>query len=163
MAIPGIEQPDMLPITDSLRLRKYDGVHDFALKWYQDVELVYLVDGDKEPYSPDRLTRMYQYLSNAGELYFIEVWEGDAFQPIGDVTFWQEDMPIVIADSRYRGKKIGRQVISALIQRGKALGFPYVSVGEIYRWNEPSRRCFESLGFRAYEKTEKGAKYRLTL
>ena len=32
MAIPGIEQPEILPITDSLRLRKYDGIHDFALK-----------------------------------------------------------------------------------------------------------------------------------
>ena len=39
----------MLTISDTLRLRPYDGQHDFALAWYQDPELVYLVDGIKEP------------------------------------------------------------------------------------------------------------------
>ena len=33
MAIQGIEQPDILQIDDALRLRKYDGAHDFALEW----------------------------------------------------------------------------------------------------------------------------------
>ena len=32
MAIQGIEQPEVIQIDESLRLRKYDGVHDFALE-----------------------------------------------------------------------------------------------------------------------------------
>ena len=163
MAIQGIEQPENIQIDNTLRLRKYDGVFDFALEWYQDEDMVYMVDGVRSAYDMDRLARMYVYLNKAGELYFIEILENESYKPIGDVTFWQDDMPIVIGDPNFRGKGIGRKVISALVQRGRSLGFDYVSVGEIYDWNEPSRRCCESVGFRAYEKTEKGAKYRLTL
>ena len=163
MAIQGIEQPAIIQVDDTLRLRKYDGVHDFALEWYQDEETVYLVDGKRDPYTVERLGRMYRYLNNAGELYFIEVLENGTYKPIGDVTFWQEDMPIVIGDRNYRGKKIGRKVVSALVERGKELGYDHLEIGEIYGWNEGSRRCFESVGFQAYEKTEKGAKYRLLL
>ena len=161
--IQGIEQPALIQIDESLRLRKYDGVHDFALEWYLDEETVYLVDGKRDPYTVERLGRMYRYLNNAGELYFIEVLENGTYKPIGDVTFWQENMPIVIGDRNYRGKKIGRKVVSALVERGKELGYDHLEIGEIYGWNEGSRRCFESVGFQAYEKTEKGAKYRLLL
>ena len=161
--IQGIEQPALIQIDESLRLRKYDGVHDFALEWYLDEETVYLVDGKRDPYTVERLGRMYRYLNNAGELYFIEVLENSTYKPIGDVTFWQEDMPIVIGDRNYRGKKIGRKVVSALVERGKELSYDHLEIGEIYGWNEGSRRCFESVGFQAYEKTEKGAKYRLLL
>ena len=161
--IQGIEQPEIIQIDNTLRLRKYDGVHDFAEEWYLDEETVYLVDGKRDPYTMERLGGMYRYLNNAGELYFIEVLENGTYKPIGDVTFWQKDMPIVIGDARYRGKGIGRKVVSALVQRGKELGYDHLEIGEIYDWNEGSRRCFESVGFVACEKTEKGSKYRLTL
>jgi RimJ/RimL family protein N-acetyltransferase len=163
MAILGIEQPDVIQIDYTLRLRKYDGNHDFALAWYQDEETVWLVDGNRNPYTVERLEGMYRYLNNAGELYFIEVLENGIYKPIGDVTFWQEDMPIVIGDPNYRGKEIGRRVILSLIQRGKMLGYDRLEVGEIYNWNVGSRRCFESVGFTPYEKTEKGHSYRMSL
>ena len=163
MAIQGIEQPDIIQIDDTLRLRKYDGTHDFALAWYQDEETVWLVDGNRNPYTPERLAGMYHYLNEAGELYFIEIMENGTYKPIGDVTFWQEDMPIVIGDPNYRGNGIGRRVILALIQRGRMLGFDHLAVGEIYDWNECSCRCFESVGFTAYEKTDKGHSYRMSL
>ena len=86
-----------------------------------------------------------------------------AYKPVGDVTFWQEDMPIVIGDPAYRGKGIGRKVISTLIERGKELGYDHLAVEEIYDWNIGSRRCFESVGFVACEKSEKGSSYRLAL
>ena len=89
--------------------------------------------------------------------------ENDTYKPIGDVTFWQEDLPIVIGEPNYRGKGLGRKIISALIARGKELGFDHMAVEEIYDWNDASRRCFEALGFSAYEKTEMGARYRLSL
>ena len=106
---------------------------------------------------------MYHYLDNAGELYFIEALENGVYKPIGDVTFWQEDMPIVIGDPDYRGRGLGRKIISALVERGRELGYNRLGVDEIYDWNEGSKRCFESIGFTACEKTEKGSRYALIL
>ncbi|HGJ3672036.1 TPA: hypothetical protein ACJV7Z_000014 [Streptococcus pneumoniae] len=46
-----------------------------AFAWYQDVNLVYLVDGVKLPYSQATLEAMYSYLDRHGELFWIEVKE----------------------------------------------------------------------------------------
>lgn len=159
MAIEGIEQPEIIQVNDQIRLRRFDGKYDFAWEWYQDEELVYLVDGVYAPYDQARLKCMYEYLDEHGELYFIEILEHGRYIPIGDVTFWQYDMPIVIGDKRYRGKGIGKSVIAALIQRGRELGYEALYVDEIYGYNLASRKCFESLGFQAYEQTEKGYRY----
>ena len=163
MAIPGVQQPDLLPIGQGLRLRKYDGVYAFALPWYQDEDLLFLVDGKRTPYTLEKLGEMYTYLDRHGELYWIEILEGGAYRPIGDVTFSQEDMPIVIGEAQFRGKGIGRQVVSALVERGRALGYEKMYVAEIYSYNEGSKRCFEHAGFHVVEQTKTGARYAIEL
>ena len=163
MPITEINQPEILLVDDALRLRKFDGHFDFAFDWYQDVETVWLVDGNRNPYTHERLGRMYRYLNDHGELYFIEVLESNHWKSIGDVTFWREDMPIVIGDPDYRGRKIGTKVIAALIERGKQLGYDKLYVDEIYSHNTASRKCFQSMGFRAYEATAKGNRFVLNL
>ena len=162
MPIPNVIQPEIVQIEENLRLRKFDDCFDFAFTWYQDVETVYLVDGVRKPYSREKLSNMYHYLDKQGELYFIEVLEGQ-WMPIGDVCFRQNDLPIVIGDRAYRGRGIGKKVITALIARGRELGYGTLEVGEIYEYNTGSRKCFESLGYRAVEKTEKGKRYELRL
>ena len=163
MPINGIEQPQLLMINNTLRLRKYDGVFDFALPWYQNKETLRLVNGDELPMDKARIQRMYAYLNQHGELYFIEALEGTAFVPIGDVTWWEQDMPIVIGNFSYRGKGIGSLVIKRLIERAKALQYTALYVDEIYDYNLGSRKCFEKAGFVAYDKTENGRKYRLAI
>lgn len=112
-------QPEHIITDEKIRLRKYDGFFDFALEWYQDKESLLLVDGKDEPYTMEKLQRMYEYLNEHGELYFIEYLVNGSFSPIGDVTFWQQDMPIVIGDKNYRGKGIGRKVVTALFHMKK--------------------------------------------
>jgi len=163
MPIEGVVQPQIIPVEPGLRLRSFDGRFDFALEWYLDPEVVYLVDGVREPYSPEKLKGMYAYLHKRGELYFIEVARNGTFVPVGDVTFWQDDMPIVIGDPACRGKGVGRKVIGALIERGRQLGYDSLRVGEIYDWNPASQKCFMSMGFVPREKTEKGSTYVLDL
>lgn len=162
MPIPNVEQPDILSVSDILRLRKFDDEFDFAFGWYQDEELVYLVDGVRRPYSRETLSNMYHYLDKHGELYFVEVWE-EGWKPVGDVCFWKEDMPIVIGDPAYRGKGIGSQVIAALVGRGRELSYDRLVVNEIYEYNTASRKCFENTGFRILEKTEKGNRFYMDL
>ena len=41
MPIYGVEQPEILQVDDDIRLRKYDGIYDFAFEWYQDEETVH--------------------------------------------------------------------------------------------------------------------------
>jgi len=96
-------------------------------------------------------------------MYFIEVLEGEKYKPIGDVCFWKDDMPIVIGDKAYRGKGIASKVITALVERGKTLGYEVLRVNEIYEFNIASRKCFEKLGFEAYEKTDKGSRFLLRI
>jgi RimJ/RimL family protein N-acetyltransferase len=163
MAILGVDQPESIEINQALRLRRYDGTADFAFAWYQDEALVYLVDGVKKPYSWETLRGMYAYLDAHGELYFIETLEDGAFVPIGDVTFWREDMPIVIGNPAYRGRGIGRQVIMALMDLGRQLGYDRLGVREIYDFNEASIRCFTACGFLPVERTEKGWRYEAKL
>lgn len=163
MPIAGIVQPEILPVDEKLRLRRYDGVNGFALPWYQDAETLWLVDGCREPYDEAKLNAMYRYLDAQGELYWIEVREGDAWRPVGDVTFWAQDMPIVIGEKHLRGCGIGTRVISALAERGRSLGYPCLTVQEIYHYNTASRRCFEKAGFRAAAATDQGVTQRLEL
>ena len=163
MPMPGVTQPEILPVDDGLRLRRFDGVYDFALSWYQDEDMVYLVDGVRLAYDMDRLTRMYTCLDQRGELYFIEAREGEGWRPIGDVTLMRDDMPIVIGDGALRGRGVGRRVIRALIRRGRALGFDSLGVQEIYAFNPASRRCFEGAGFRVCGETDRGWRLSLSL
>ncbi|MBQ8833947.1 MAG: GNAT family N-acetyltransferase [Oscillospiraceae bacterium] len=163
MPIKNIEQLNLIPVDETLRLRAFDGIPDCALGWYQDVDTVWLVDGNRVPYTETRLNAMYSWLHDHGELYFIQVLENGTWKPIGDVTFWREDMPIVIGDPEYRGKGIGGRVVAALIQRGRQLGYEKLYVNEIYDHNPGSRHCFEKAGFRACEKTEKGNRFVLEL
>ena len=162
MPIENIIQPETLPVSDTLRLRKYDGKHDFALPWYLDPETVWLVDGDKDVYTPELLNKMYTHQDTHGELYFIEVKEESGWRPIGDVCLSPDDFAIVIGEKNLRGKGVGRAVTAALIDRARALGWKQVRV-EVYDFNAGSRRMFTSLGFRQEEKTEKGHRYILSL
>ena len=93
-----------LQIDNSLRLVPYYKVNhcDEAFAWYQDVNLVHLVDGVKRPYSPASLEAMYSYLDQHGELFWIEVKEKGEWFPIGDVTLSQDNLPIVIGNPAYQ-------------------------------------------------------------
>lgn len=165
MPIDGMIQPDTIKISSTLRLRKFTDDCAFALKWYQDEETLLLVDGKNDPYDMKRLYQMYLYLQEQGELYFIEYKgkDGEQFIPIGDVTFGKSDLPIVIGERSQRGKGIGKQVIQALIDRARTLGFSALRVADIYDYNVGSRKLFEDCGFRATETTGKGHSYELTL
>ena len=163
MPIENIEQPELLPVTDALRLRKYDGEHAFALPWYLDPETVWLVDGDRDIYTPELLNKMYTHQDTHGELYFIEALEGGVWKPVGDVCLSLDDFAIVIGEKAYRNRGVGRAAVSALIERARGLGWERVRVSDIYDFNAGSQRLFTSLGFQKEAKTEKGHSYILSL
>ena len=166
MPFENIPQPDLLSVSPTLRLRRWrpedKADMERALQWYQDPELVYFVDGpDAKPYSS--VAKMYEYLDQKGEEYWIEELEKGEFVPIGDVTLCRDDLPIVLGPKEKRGQGRGRQVVQTLIHRAEALGFDHLGVEEIYHYNVRSKRMFESLGFQVVEQTDAGCRYRLDL
>lgn len=164
MPIEGTKQLDYIHIDNELRLRAYDGIFDFAFDWYQDISSLELIDGKGKavPYTYERLKRMYEYLNQQGELYFIEIKSGEDYIPIGDVTFWKDDMPIVIS-REYRNRGIGTRVLRALIHRAKALGYEQLQVTQIFHFNTGSDKLFQSVGFTKDRTTEEGSSYILDL
>ncbi|MGL5675194.1 MAG: GNAT family N-acetyltransferase [Cellulosilyticaceae bacterium] len=147
-----------------VRLRRFDEIESPALAWYQDAEMLRLVDGEgTKPYDEEMLKRMYSYLQKAGELYWIEVEEAGAYKMIGDVTLCEDDLPIVIGDKNYRGCGVGSQVIELLKERARELGFTKMGVKEIYHYNKGSQQLFEKVGFYKVKETEKGWSYRYDL
>ena len=66
-----LEQPEYIAIHSSLRLRKYDGQAHLAFSWYQNPDVIRLIDGSREPYTLQRIKKMYDYLTQHGEVYFI--------------------------------------------------------------------------------------------
>ena len=67
---------EILPIDDTLRLRRFDEICSESRVWYSDPETVWLVDGVREPYDEEKLSRMYSYLNRHYELYWIETDDG---------------------------------------------------------------------------------------
>lgn len=168
--IAGSHPPSPIGVSADIRLRQFDPwqADDHHLKellvCYRDIETVRMVDGPAaKPYKLGKLKAMYQYMSDHGELYLIERLSVDGnWRTIGDAALQPDAIPIVIAP-QHRNQGIGRAVAKALIKRARELGWRSVHVSDIYDYNVPSRRLYESLGFVVVGKTKHGHRYKLTL
>ena len=162
MALKGSEQPEVITINDTLRLRKYDGHYELFLPGYRD-PVVYqnsegIFDEGRIP-DLDYVKRMCTYLAKVGELYYIEAKENGTYVPIGDVTVKEENPPIAIWREAYRGKGIGRLVMEAVIGRLKELGSAKITGSTVYQWNTASQKLHERMGFRRVSEDEKEIVY----
>ena len=162
MALKEFEQPEIIDINDSLRLRKYDGHYELFLPGYRD-PVVYqnsegIFDEGRIP-DLDYVKRMCTYLAKVGELYYIEAKENGTYVPIGDVTVKEENPPIAIWREAYRGKGVGRLVMEAVIGRLKELGSAKITGSTVYQWNTASQKLHERMGFRKVSEDEKEIVY----
>ena len=166
MPLDNINQPEMIRLSDMLRLKKYDGHFEQALPGYQD-PFVYqnsegIFDDAKKPNS-EYVERMCRYLNKVGELYYIEAKEPGKFIPIGDVTVKPENPPIAIWRDDYRVRGIGFAVMTAVVDRLRALGFDRITGSTVYVWYIASQRLHEKLGFQELSRDEKEITYELLL
>lgn len=157
MPIPGIEQPELINLTGTYRLRRYDGHYELALPGYRD-PVVYensegIFDKDKLP-DLKYVHRMFTYLDKIGEVYFIEALEDGVFVPVGDVTVKDENPPIAIWRGEYRGRGLGTLVMGAVIDRLRKLGYAKIRGSTVYKWNESSLKMHLKLGFKVTDMTE---------
>jgi GNAT superfamily N-acetyltransferase len=166
MPIEQIKQPDTIQINDWLRLKAYNGKHDFALAWYQDQVVYYNSEGitDEKKIPDERyLDCMYVYLDAVGELYFIEVLENGKYRPIGDTAVKAKNPPIVIGEEVYRGKGIGKLVLQTVINRAREVGISKIHGTIVYDYNTASQKLHESLGYKCVGKSGNELIYELEL
>ena len=166
MPIKNIEQPAVIEIGDDIRLLKYNGDYDIALIGYQD-PYVYqnsegIFDDTKIP-DINYIKGMFEWLNNNGELYYIQIREGQDFISIGDVTIKDVNPPIAIWYGKYRGIGIGTKVMKIVIKRLKELGYEKITGTTVYKWNESSQRMHEKLGFVKVDENEDEYIYELPL
>ena len=166
MALDGVMQPEILPVNDSVRLRKFDGRSECFLPGYQD-PVVYqnsegIFDTARIP-DLEYVQRMCKYLANVGELYYIEALEDGHFTPIGDVTIKPENPPIAIWCERYRANGIGTAVLRTVIERLRNLGYSQITGSTVYSWNISSQKLHEKLGFRRTSENEREIIYALDI
>lgn len=150
MSIKNIDQPIIIQIDDNLRLIKYNGNYEIALRGYQD-PYVYknsegIFDDTKKP-DLEYIKGMFKWLNNNGELYYIQVKDGQDYISIGDVTIKDVNPPITIWYEKYRFIGIGTKVMKTVIKRIKELGYEKITGTTIYKWNLSSQRMHEKLGF----------------
>ena len=148
MALKEFEQPEIININDSLRLRKYDGHYELFLPGYQN-PVVYqnsegIFDESKIP-TLDYVKGMCSYLAKVGELYYIEAKENGLFRPIGDVTVKEENPPIAIWEDAYRGKGIGTELMKGMLQVLREKGYRQVSLS-VQKAN-PAVKLYTKTGF----------------
>ena len=101
------------------------------------------VDNRDTVYDIHLLKRMYKYLDNHGELFYIKYKNrlcGDVcLQPSGEVN-------IAIAKP-FQNKHIGRRVMNEIIQLAKEKNIHELHA-EIYSFNTQSQKMFQSTGFK---------------
>ena len=166
MPLGNAVQPEIIEISDRLRLRRYDGHYELFLPGYQDPAVYQNSEGIfDEAKIPDMnyVRGMCGCLERAGELYYVEAKEDDGFRPVGDVTIKDENPPIAIWYGAYRGKGIGGLVMQAVICRLRELGYEKITGSTVYTWNIASQRMHEKLGFVRVREEGDDVIYQLTL
>ena len=150
MGFANIKQPNYIQIDASLRLRAYDGNHLIAVPWYQDDVVRKFSEGITDPnkrLNENWVAKKLNSLSQSGELYFIEILEGDKYVPIGDVTLQENNPPIEIGVAKYRGIGIGTKVMQALITIAREIGIKKIYNTGCYEDNFASQKMLENAGF----------------
>jgi len=130
-------------VDNDIKLIPYFSNEEITLSCYQDIDVCKQVDNVDEPYSLEKLNRMYNYLNANGELYYIE-YKGTL---IGDITLKNNAELCIVICKDYQNKKIGRKCIKKMIDIAKEKGLKKV-FASIYPFNTQSIRMFETIGFK---------------
>lgn len=129
-------------IDGELKLVPYYPADEISLEWYQDLLLCKQVDNIDEPYTRERLHKMYSYLTSHGECYYVAYRD----RLVGDCSLLDTGEIAVVICRDYQNRHIGRRCIQELMKRAKEKGMSEIIVN-IYAFNQRSRHLVRSLGF----------------
>ncbi len=134
-------QPKQIIVDAEICLVKYYPYYSRTLLWYQDLDLCKQVDNIDYPYDLDRLKRMYKFLSQKGECYYIKYHN----RLVGDISLTDNVIGMAI-DKPFQNMHIGRRSFMAILLRAKELGIKEIFL-EVYVFNKQCQKMIESFGF----------------
>ena len=129
-------------IDQEITLVPYYPCPDITLEWYQDPDVCKQVDNIDNVYTPELLDRMYTYLSEHGDCYYIQ-YQGKL---VGDVTLRENAEISIVVCKEYQNLHIGRRCVIDMLKLAREKGLKEVKAN-IYSFNTQSRKMFESVGF----------------
>ena len=129
-------------IDQEITLIPYYPCLDITLEWYQDPDVCKQVDNIDYVYTPELLNRMYTYLSEHGDCYYIQ-YKGKL---VGDVTLRENAEISIVVCKEYQNLHIGRRCVIDMLKQAREKGLKEVKAN-IYSFNTQSRKMFESVGF----------------
>ncbi|MBD3948349.1 GNAT family N-acetyltransferase [Tuanshanicoccus lijuaniae] len=130
-------------IDDKLSLIPYYRNDEVSLTWYQDIDICKQVDNMDELYNLERLHRMYDYLCEHGDCYYIQ-YQG---QLIGDVSLLDDGAIAIVICKAYQNRQIGRRCVLEMLQLAYEKELSSVKAN-IYSFNRQSQKMFLAVGFR---------------
>nr|WP_288625763.1 GNAT family N-acetyltransferase [uncultured Roseburia sp.] len=141
-------------IDNEITLIPYYRNDEVSLPWYQDPDVCKQVDNRDEPYTPELLHCMYDFLSTHDDCFYIE-YKGVL---VGDVSLRDNAEVAIVICKEYQNRHIGRRCVPNMLALAREKGMKTVKAN-IYSFNKQSQMMFQSVGF---EKTkEEWYEYRL--
>lgn len=130
-------------IDQEITLIPYFPNEEVTFAWYQDPDVCKQVDNIDDIYTPERLKRMYDYLSSHGQCYYIRY----CGTLVGDITLQDNAEVSIVICKEYQNMHIGHRCIANMIELAKEKGMQTVKAN-IYSFNTQSRRSFQDVGFK---------------
>ena len=133
-------------VDEEITLVRYYPNERAAIKWYQDPDLCRQVDNRDGVYDLPLLRRMYRYLDQHGELYYIK----HRGRLCGDVCLQPDGEINIVVARPWQNRRIGRRVVGEIIRMAREKGMPRLHA-QIYAFNTQSQRMFTAMGFQRVE------------
>lgn len=133
---------ELRKVDEDIVLVPYYPNEETSLGWYQDKDVCRQVDNIDFVYSLDRLQAMYSLLITHGECFYIQ-YKGEL---IGDVTLQDNSEISIVICKEYQNRHIGRRCVLDMVKLAEEKGMSEVKAN-IYKFNEQSRKMFQSIGF----------------
>lgn len=138
-------------VSEEIKLIPYYPNYEITLEWYQDLDLCKQVDNRDSVYDLSLLMKMYNYLNENGDLFYIEYKN----ELCGDVCLKTDGEVCIVIAKQYQNQHIGRKVIKDIIQLAKEKNFKKL-YAKIYSFNSQSQRMFEKVGFKHIDEEQYG-------
>lgn len=130
-------------VDEEIQLVSYYPNYKTTLMWYQDLDLCKQVDNRETAYDLELLKRMYKYLNEHGDLFYIKYKN----RLCGDVCLQSNGEINIVVAKPFQNKHIGRRVIIEIIKIAKEKNIQELHA-EIYSFNKQSQKMFQSIGFK---------------